>query len=87
MAKGDYTELKFGLENLAINDRIPIEHYEVLKNCRTNEEGDVLMDVSTYTEDAVQAIMEHIELEVIRQDEDTLLIEGDFGGDPDRAPY
>jgi len=31
--------------------------------------------------------MEHIELEVIQEEEDTLLIKGDFGGSPDRAPY
>jgi len=52
------------LEKLSIDDRIPIEHYEALKNCETNEEGDVLMDVSGYREDAIRATVECIDLRI-----------------------
>lgn len=85
--KNDYLELKFGLEILAIDDKIPIEHHEALTNCETNKDGDVVMDVSNYSEDSIEAIQEEIELNIEKLDKNNLLIKGDFGKGPDTAPY
>jgi hypothetical protein len=77
--KSDYITLKYGLEGLALDDKIPIKHSRVLKNSTANEDGDVVMDVSDYDEDAVQAIIDGIDLSITERPEtDELLIEGDF---------
>lgn len=87
MVTSDYKTLKFGLEVLAIDNKIPIEHHEVLKNCETNEEGDVLMDVSNYNSESIEAIKAEIDLDIREKDENTLLIKGNFYSGPDVAPY
>jgi uncharacterized protein (DUF39 family) len=85
--ENDYHKLKFGLEGLAIDDKIPIHNSEVLENCKTNEEDDVLMDVSDYNDNQISNIIEGLELKVERKDDNTLIIYGEFYSGPDVAPY
>ena len=78
MVTEDYKTLKSGLEGLAMKDKIPIEHDRVLKNCETNSDGDVEMDVSEYDRKHIESIKNEIDLIIVRKDEDTLLVKGDF---------
>lgn len=83
----DYIELKFGLESLAINDKIPIHHSKVLKNCTTDDKNNVIMDISEYSDDEISSIIEEIDLIIERKSDDELLIKGYFESGPDIAPY
>jgi hypothetical protein len=78
MVTRDYKTLKIGLEGLAIEDKIPIEHHEVPKNCESTLDRNIEMDVSDYEEEHIESIMEEIDLEMERKDNDTIIVKGDF---------
>lgn len=52
-----------------------------------NDDNNVVMDVSDYSSKSIQAIINNIDLKIYNFNENTLIIEGDFGLGPDISPY